>query len=75
MSLEVSVTWGEAEDICISNKGSIYILMEDPIKSGFIHGVSEDGQLPLSMEEAETLVRDLLTAIDRVKYLKNSYEY
>jgi len=52
-----------------------FILIEEPDKSKFIHGIAQKGQIPLTLKEAEDLVSKLSFVIYQIKEMEQQLEY
>jgi hypothetical protein len=66
----VSCTWGEGEDVMVTNEGKPYVLHEEPTnKNRFKHGTSLKGSVFLNRDEARSLALDLIQAADEADKL------
>ena len=66
-------TWGEgSSDITIVNKGAPYLLFDELDITRTRHGISRDGQMDLTVDEAKILAKQLLDAVNRCGVLNKN---
>lgn len=74
---KISVTcgWGEGIDVLLTNKGQWYIIYDEPTeKDRFSHGVSKNGSIGLTRQDARELAYNLLRAAEQCDAFDESYD-
>lgn len=70
--IKVICTWGDGPDVMIAGKAKPILLLEEPNRSGFTHGIVTSWQLDLSVEEAEWLSVWLYTIASEARKLNDA---
>lgn len=74
MSVSAHCHW-EIGEIVIVNDGNVYVLTEGANHdTGWSHGISMDGQLCMSLDDAKKLVEQLNKAIKDYEHLDKSLD-
>jgi len=76
--MRATCTWGEGPDVLVVIEGTPVILYENPKHhkpphGDWKHGFVTEGSFDLTINEAETFVEELITAIEEAKSLNKSY--
>ena len=67
-------TWGDGPDILVVVKGEPFILYEPPdCFDRYVYGVVDQGSIELTIQKAEKLANDLLSAAKEARKLQDGY--
>lgn len=73
--LKAVCTWGDGPDVLLVNEGKDYMLYgQVTMRNRYLYGVSHQGSLDLTANEAEGLGRELLEAARQVKDMGTAWE-
>jgi len=75
--MKATCTWGDGPDIALDLDGTRFVLYEDPKhnkppQGDYVHGYVQKGSIDLTMNEAEELGRQLISAAENSRRLYES---